>query len=123
MNLSLQGTRTPATRRRHAVISATIGNALEWFDIIVFGFLAITISKLFFPAEDELTSLLMTVATFGVSFFVRPIGAVVLGIYADRAGSPRRALSLLNADDDRWHPVHRIRADIRLRRSAHGRRS
>ena len=93
MNLSLQGTQTPAARRRHAVISATIGNALEWFDIIVFGFLAITISKLFFPAKDELTSLLMTVATFGVSFFVRPIGAVVLGIYADRAGR-KAALSL-----------------------------
>ena len=93
MNLSLQGTRSLAARRRHAVISATIGNALEWFDIIVFGFLAITISKLFFPAKDELTSLLMTVATFGVSFFVRPIGAVVLGIYADRAGR-KAALSL-----------------------------
>jgi MFS transporter, MHS family, proline/betaine transporter len=93
MNSPLPGTHTPAARRRHAVISATIGNALEWFDIIVFGFLAITISKLFFPAKDELTSLLMTVATFGVSFFVRPIGAVVLGIYADRAGR-KAALSL-----------------------------
>ena len=93
MNLSLQGAHTPAARRLHAVISAMIGNALEWFDIIVFGFLAITISKLSFPAKDELTSLLMTVATFGVSFFVRPIGAVVLGIYADRAGR-KAALSL-----------------------------
>ncbi|TDG03334.1 MFS transporter [Paraburkholderia guartelaensis] len=93
MNSLPQGTNTSAARRRHAVVSATIGNALEWFDIIVFGFLAITISKLFFPAKDELTSLLMTVATFGVSFFVRPIGAIVLGIYADRAGR-KAALSL-----------------------------
>jgi Arabinose efflux permease len=87
------GTNTPAARRRKAVISATIGNALEWFDIIVFGFFAITISKIFFPAKDEFTSLLMTVATFGVSFFVRPIGAIVLGMYADRAGR-KAALSL-----------------------------
>ncbi|MFM0305951.1 MFS transporter [Paraburkholderia sediminicola] len=93
MNSPTSGTDTPAARRRKAVISATIGNALEWFDIIVFGFFAITISKIFFPAKDEFTSLLMTVATFGVSFFVRPIGAIVLGVYADRAGR-KAALSL-----------------------------
>jgi len=80
-------------QQRRAVISATVGNALEWFDIIVFGFFAITISKLFFPTGDELTSLLMTAATFGVSFVARPLGAIVLGVYADRAGR-KAALSL-----------------------------
>lgn len=78
---------------RRAVISATIGNALEWFDIIVFGFFAITISKLFFPTGNELTSLLLTAATFGVSFVARPVGAIVLGLYADRSGR-KAALSL-----------------------------
>lgn len=80
-------------QQRRAVISATIGNALEWFDIIVFGFFAITISKLFFPTGDDLSSLLLTAATFGVSFVARPVGAIVLGMYADRAGR-KAALSL-----------------------------
>ena len=80
-------------RQLKAVVAATIGNALEWFDIIIFGFFAITISKTFFPAKDDFTSLLMTVATFGVSFVARPLGAVVLGIYADRAGR-KAALTL-----------------------------
>jgi MHS family proline/betaine transporter-like MFS transporter len=97
MNLQTAGQRATvghATNRQlKAVIAATIGNALEWFDIILFGFFAITISKTFFPSKDDFTSLLMTVATFGVSFIARPLGAVVLGIYADRAGR-KAALTL-----------------------------
>lgn len=74
-----------ATRRR-VILAATIGNVLEWYDFIVYGFLAVTIAKLFFPTGSELTSLLLTLATFGVGIVMRPVGAVVLGIYADCAG-------------------------------------
>jgi MHS family proline/betaine transporter-like MFS transporter len=80
--------------RRRAVLAATIGNTLEWYDFLIYGFLLITIGKLFFPAASELGSLLFSVATFGVGFVMRPIGAVVLGIYADRAGR-RAALTLM----------------------------
>ncbi len=83
----------PAPHPWRAVISASIGNALEWFDLVVYGFFAVTISKLFFPASDETTSLLLTLGTFGVSFFMRPLGAVVIGVYADRHGR-RAALTL-----------------------------
>ncbi|KJK17777.1 membrane protein [Burkholderiaceae bacterium 16] len=76
-----------------AVISASIGNALEWFDLVVYGFFAVTISALFFPNHDETTSLLLTLGTFGVSFFMRPLGAIVIGVYADRKGR-RAALTL-----------------------------
>ena len=69
-----------------AVVAASIGNALEWFDLVVYGFFAVTISKLFFPAGNDTVSLLLTLGTFGVSFFMRPLGAIVLGAYADRAG-------------------------------------
>lgn len=93
MNETLSVAGDSRNRQIKAVVSATVGNALEWFDIIVFGFFAILIAKMFFPAKDELTSLLMTVATFGVSFVARPLGAVVLGMYADRAGR-KAALSL-----------------------------
>ncbi|CAG4886295.1 MFS transporter [Paraburkholderia saeva] len=75
------------------VVAASIGNALEWFDLVVYGFFAVTISKLFFPAGNETISLLVTLGTFGVSFFMRPLGAIVLGAYADRAGR-KAALTL-----------------------------
>jgi MHS family proline/betaine transporter-like MFS transporter len=75
------------------IAAVSIGNALEWFDLVVYGFMATTIARLFFPTGDETVSLLLTLATFGVSFFMRPLGSVVLGAYADRAGR-RQALTL-----------------------------
>ena len=79
--------------RRRAVLAATIGNALEWYDFLIYGFLAMTIAKLFFPTESELTSLLLSVGTFGAAAVVRPVASVVLGIYADRVGR-KAALTL-----------------------------
>lgn len=79
---------------RNQVVAAVIGNALEWYDFIVFGFLAVVISRLFFPAESEYSSLLMATATFGVGFFMRPVGGILLGIYADRRGR-KAALQLI----------------------------
>jgi MHS family proline/betaine transporter-like MFS transporter len=72
--------------------AASIGNALEWFDLLVYGYLAVTISRLFFPSDDEAVSLLLALGTFGVAYLIRPLGALVLGAYADRAG---RKASLL----------------------------
>ena len=70
----------------YQIAAAVIGNALEWYDFIVFGFFAVIISRLFFPAESQYASLLFTTATFGVGFFMRPVGGILLGIYADRRG-------------------------------------
>jgi MFS transporter, MHS family, proline/betaine transporter len=78
---------------RRAVFAATIGNTLEWYDFLIYGFLAVTIAKLFFPAENELTSLLLSVGAFGAAAVVRPVAGVVLGIYADRVGR-KAALTL-----------------------------
>ncbi len=75
------------------MVAASIGNALEWFDFAVFGFFALTVSKLFFPASNETLSLLFTYATLGITFIVRPIGAIVIGAYADRHG--RKAALIL----------------------------
>lgn len=93
-----QGDRAPApaisaATRRKAIIAATIGNGLEWFDFTVYSFFAVIIAKLFFPTGNDFTSFMLTVATFGVGFFMRPVGAVVLGIYADRVGR-KAALTL-----------------------------
>ncbi|MFZ5692383.1 MAG: MFS transporter [Pseudomonadota bacterium] len=73
-------------RRWRTVAAASIGNALEWFDFIIYGFFALTMAKLFFPTGNETVSLLLALATFGVPFFMRPLGAIVIGNYADRHG-------------------------------------
>ena len=76
------------------IIAASIGNALEWFDLLTYGFFAVYIARAFFPAQDETASLLMAFGTFGASYLIRPLGAFILGAYADRAG--RRASLMLS---------------------------
>jgi MHS family proline/betaine transporter-like MFS transporter len=84
---------SPDKTQWRVIAAASIGNSLEWFDFVVFGFLAATMAKLFFPPGDETIALLLTFATFGVTFLVRPLGAVVLGAYGDRRG--RKAALIL----------------------------
>ncbi|WP_233854522.1 MFS transporter [Paraburkholderia sp. HD33-4] len=71
------------------VVAASLVTGLEMFDFTVFGFFAAVIGDRFFPANDPMTSLLYAVGTFGVGFFMRPVGAMMIGAYADRVG--RRA--------------------------------
>ncbi len=71
------------------ILAASAGNALEWYDFSVFGYFAAQIAAAFFPKSDPSTGLLLTFGTYGVSFLARPVGAAVLGSYADRSG--RRA--------------------------------
>jgi MFS transporter, MHS family, proline/betaine transporter len=68
------------------VIATSIGNALEWYDIAIYGYFAVYISKAFFPNSDPTISLLLTFGTFGLSFITRPLGGIILGTYADRHG-------------------------------------
>src|SRR6202046_2042407 len=79
--------------KSYQIAAAVIGNALEWYDFIIFGFLTVVISRLFFPTNSQYASLLLTTATFGVGFFMRPVGGMLLGIYADRRG--RKAALLM----------------------------
>src|SRR5215472_12922402 len=75
-----------APRLSRVIVAATIGNILEWFDFLVYGFFAATLAEVFFPASNPTVSLLITFGAFGLSYFVRPLGAVVIGTYTDRAG-------------------------------------
>ena len=75
------------------IAAATVGNALEWFDILVYAYFAPYIANVFFPNSNPVVSLLLTFGSFGLSYGARPIGAVVLGAYADRAGR-KAALTL-----------------------------
>jgi MHS family proline/betaine transporter-like MFS transporter len=74
------------SKRWRAVAAASLGNALEWFDFVIYGYFAVTIAKLFFPSKNDLESLLIALATFGITFFIRPLGAILLGAFADRHG-------------------------------------
>ncbi|UYQ78945.1 MFS transporter [Glutamicibacter sp. JL.03c] len=78
---------------RKAVISSSIGAALEWFDIIVYATFATTIAKVFYPESDPTFALILTFATFAISYVIRPLGGMVLGSYADRKGR-KKALTL-----------------------------
>ncbi|MBB5510065.1 MHS family proline/betaine transporter-like MFS transporter [Paraburkholderia sp. JPY681] len=80
---------------KRLIVASSIGNALEWFDFAAYGFFAVTLSKLFFPAHDETVSLLLTFGTFGISYIFRPLGALVLGRYADRHGRKAGLLASL----------------------------
>ena len=71
---------------RRAIIAAVLGNILEWYDFAVYGFMATILAGHFFPANDEVTSLLATFAAFGVGFAARPLGGVIIGRLADRRG-------------------------------------
>ncbi|WP_198087578.1 MFS transporter [Variovorax sp. E3] len=81
-------TLTPEKRAyfRKVIASALVGNMLEFYDLFIYGFLAAYIAAVFFPAADPFTSLLVALATFGVSYFIRPLGALIIGSYADRNG-------------------------------------
>jgi MHS family proline/betaine transporter-like MFS transporter len=75
------------------IVATSLGNGLEIFDFTIFSFFATIIGKQFFPSHTQYGSLLMAVATFGAGFVIRPLGGIVLGNYADRAG--RRAAMAL----------------------------
>jgi MFS family permease len=76
-----------------AVIRVSSGNFLEMYDFMVFGYYATAIGKAFFPTGSAFLSLMLSLMTFGAGFLMRPLGAIVLGAYADRHG--RRAGLLL----------------------------
>lgn len=68
------------------IVAAILGNALEWYDFTIYGYMAVTIAQLFFPATSSWTSLLSAFAAFGVAYVVRPFGGILLGYFADLYG-------------------------------------
>jgi MFS family permease len=70
---------------RH-VVAVVMGNGLEFYDFLCYAIFAVYIGKAYFPAHDASLSLLLSLATFGIGFITRPIGAIVLGGMGDRIG-------------------------------------
>jgi MFS family permease len=78
--------RAPRTATRAQIGSVALGNALEFYDFLIFSIFAVQIGQAFFPASDPMNSLLAALATFGAGFVTRPLGAWVFGRYADKRG-------------------------------------
>jgi MFS family permease len=73
-------------RDRLVITASALGTVFEWYDFFVYGILAALIGKLFFPSDSASAATLLSLATFGAGFAVRPVGAVVFGYLGDRIG-------------------------------------
>ncbi|KEZ78593.1 tricarballylate/proton symporter TcuC [Salinisphaera hydrothermalis] len=87
-------TKVSTSSRAKNAARVLTGNFLEMFDFMIYGFYAGIIADVLFPATDPAFALLMSWITFGIGFLMRPLGALVLGAYADKHG--RRAGLLLS---------------------------
>src|SRR3977135_3158084 len=91
--VSRDGTSLKPGLSKKVVVAAVLGNALEFFDFAAYAFFAVYIGQAFFPASTPFASLLLSLGAFGVGYIFRPLGGVLIGAFADRAG--RRPAMLL----------------------------
>jgi hypothetical protein len=94
------------------VAAAVIGNALEWYDFTIFGFLTVVIARLFFPADSQYASLLLTTATFGVVLFYAS-GRRRSARALCRSQRPKGRLAFDHRLDDGGNRHDRVCADLR----------
>lgn len=90
----------PHTRSRRsaarAIFATTLGNGLEFFDLVLYAFFSTFIARAYFPSDDPILSLMSTFAVFGVGYLSRPLGALLIGHYADKKGrKPAMSLTFL----------------------------
>ena len=78
-------TPTEASLRRNRIY-ATSGVVIEWYDFMIYGLLATTLQKVFYPTSDSSVGLILTFATFAIGYLARPIGGLVLGRLGDTKG-------------------------------------
>ncbi|WP_075181738.1 glycine betaine/L-proline transporter ProP [Pantoea sp. 1.19] len=76
-------------RLKKAITAASLGNAMEWFDFGVYGFVAYALGKVFFPGADPGTQMIAALATFSVPFLIRPLGGLFFGMLGDKYGRQR----------------------------------
>lgn len=73
-------------QHKRALVAACIGNFIEYFDFVIYGYFASVIARLFFPAGSQAASLLLTFAVFAISYASRPLGGIIFGHLGDRYG-------------------------------------
>lgn len=74
------------SKLKKAISAASLGNAMEWFDFGVYGFVAYALGQIFFPQASPSIQMIAALATFSVPFLVRPLGGVVFGLLGDKLG-------------------------------------
>jgi MHS family proline/betaine transporter-like MFS transporter len=85
--------RNPSLLR--TLVATNIGAIFEWYDLVIYAMFVVTFSRLFFPAGDPAVAVFLSLGTFASAWLVRPLGAIVIGAYADRAG--RKPALILSA--------------------------
>jgi MFS family permease len=99
MTATSYGTMTDArhgAELRKAVIAATIGTTIEWYDFFIYGTAAgLVFGRLYFPHQDALTATLAAFGTYFIGFVGRPIGAAIFGHYGDRIGRKATLIATL----------------------------
>ena len=80
-------------RRLKAIFGGSVGNLIEWYDFYVYNSFAIYFAKLFTASNDPTAQFITVFGIYAVGFFIRPVGGLILGYYADRSGR-RAALTL-----------------------------
>ena len=73
-------------KMKKAITAAALGNAMEWFDFGVYGFVAYALGKVFFPNADPSVQMIAALATFSVPFLIRPLGGLFFGALGDKFG-------------------------------------
>lgn len=73
-------------QRLKAIIGGSTGNLVEWYDWYAYSAFTLYFAQHFFPSEDRTVQLLSAAGIFAVGFLMRPIGAWLMGVYADRHG-------------------------------------
>ena len=126
MNEQSLKTRSPRTpvKSWKVITAASVGNALEWYDISVYAYFSVYISVAFFPSDSHAVSVMLALGTFALSFFIRPVGAIVLvdtrdveGSFAaldrvERAGLPYLVVHNPFGDEAREWSLEEIRTSL-----------
>lgn len=73
-------------RLKKAITAASLGNAMEWFDFGVYGFVAYALGKVFFPDASPSVQMIAALGTFSVPFLIRPLGGLFFGMLGDKYG-------------------------------------
>ncbi|MBM3632952.1 MAG: MHS family MFS transporter [Alphaproteobacteria bacterium] len=92
MSLVFSFPRLSSKASKNLMLGCFVGNALEWFDFAIYGYLAGILAQLFFPNFDTYTALLSSYGVFAAAFLMRPIGAILFGHFGDKWGRKKALL-------------------------------
>ncbi|MBP1156233.1 MULTISPECIES: MFS transporter [unclassified Paenibacillus] len=83
-------------KANRALLASMVGSSIEWFDFFLYGSMAaLVFNKLYFPSEDPVVGLLLAYLSFGLSFFIRPLGGIVFSHIGDKIGRKKTLMLTL----------------------------